>query len=367
MWFPKHLLLAVLNKGRHALLRRPPGSLPEPQPRSRRWRSHAASAHLEGPGSWPPLPDCRGEGQTLDSLYTAQQRAEILQLLNTAPESELATVKLLRGRKSANIVEYRRRNGPFPDLESVVNVPRLKYKTALVVFNFILSPLEQRERRRAQVRVQPARFVKPDVDRGVLEEANRIVSVVCGTNKIAWAQMDRSLRVQDWQQEECSSFMNGTYMASAYLEDTCGRLQISAVVSRIPEADFFVVEKPGISLQNTALFPVTLHLRTVEAMLFALLGARWPAGGPPRVLNMTRAAVGRHFGLLVGDARTSGGQLVRQLLVDSVARRDPRVTFPPGLAVRYRKLFQLGGRNRGEELCDALLQALAFYELLRNH
>ncbi|MBN3314256.1 TEFM protein, partial [Atractosteus spatula] len=351
--------------GRHALLRRPPGSLPEPQPRSLCrtccWRSRAASAHLEEPGSRPPLPDCRGEGQTLDSLYTAQQRAEILQLLNTAPESELATVKLLRGRKSANIVEYRRRNGPFPDLESVVNVPRLKYKTALVVFNFILSPLEQREKRRAQVRVQPARFVKPDVDRGVLEEANRIVSVVCGTNKIAWAQMDRSLSVQDWQQEECSSFMNGTYMASAYLED------ISAVVSRIPEADFFIVEKPGISLQNAALFPVTLHLRTVEAMLFALLGARRPAGGVPRVLNMTRATVGRHFGLMVGDARTSGGQLVRQLLVDSVARRDPRVTFPPGLAVRYGKLFQLGGRNRGEELCDAFLQALAFYELLRNH
>lgn len=31
--------------------------------------------------------------------------------------------------------------------------------------------------------------------------------------------MDRALTVLDWQHQECNSFMKGTYMASAYLED----------------------------------------------------------------------------------------------------------------------------------------------------
>ena len=34
------------------------------------------------------------------------------------------------------------------------------------------------------------------------------------------------------------------------------------------------------------------------------------------------------------------------------------------LLMRYQGAFHINSRNRGEELCDALLQAVAFYELL---
>lgn len=132
----------------------------------------------------------------------------------------------------------------------------------------------------------------------------------------------------------------------------------------MPDADFYIVEKPGISMQNTSLFPVMAHLRTVEAMLFALLMQRQETSDFPRVLNMMRVAVGRHFGLIVGESRTSGASVVRQMMTESVTKAAPRVTFPHDLLVKYRNAFQMGSRNRGEELCDALLQAVAFYELL---
>lgn len=83
-----------------------------------------------------------------------------------------------------------------------------------------------------------------------------------------------------------------------------------------------------------------------------------------RVLNMMRTAVGRHFGLMVGESRTSGAQTVRQLMTDSVTQKLPRINFPPELVVKYRNHFQMGSRRGGEELCDALLQAVAFFELL---
>lgn len=104
---------------------------------------------------------------TLDSLYTPEQRDTILQLLNTGTESELATVKMLRGRKSANIVEYRVRNGPFKDLESVVNVPLLKHKSAVVAFNSILCPREKKEKRKGKIHL--AKFIRPEVDKALLE------------------------------------------------------------------------------------------------------------------------------------------------------------------------------------------------------
>ncbi|MEQ2175135.1 hypothetical protein GOODEAATRI_015107, partial [Goodea atripinnis] len=244
---------------------------------------------------------------TLDTCYTSEQRDTILQLLNNATSAELAGVKLLRGRKSLNIVDYRTKHGPFKTLESVVNVPLLKHKSAVIVFNSILNP-EKKERK---VRVQLAKFIRPEVDR-------------------SW-------------------------------------LEVSSVVSVLPSADFYLIEKPSISVQNTTLFPVMAHMRTVEAMLFALLEPRISPPEPnipPRVLNMIRIAVGRHFDLIVGEARTSGAQVVRQLMTESVTQKFPRINVPQELLAKYRNYFQMGSRRGGEELCDALLQAVAFYELL---
>lgn len=337
-------------------------ALPELEPRYLQctccWRSRVPVAGfetLEATLSSTSAP-CKEDNRSLDACYTSEQRNAILQLLNNASLSELAGVKLLRGRKSLNIVEYRTKNGPFQTLESVVNVPLLKHKSAVTVFNSILNPVKKKK-----VKIQLAKFIRPEVDRSWLEDATSIVSLVCGTNKIAWTHVDRGMTVLDWQELECPNFLKGTYMASAYLND------VSTVVELLPSADFYIIEKSSISVQNTALVPIMVHMRTVEAMLFALLEPRNSppdSNIPPRVLNMMRTAVGRHFGLMVGESRTSGAQTVRQLMTESVTQKLPRINFPPELLVKYRNSFQMGSRRGGEELCDALLQAVTFYELL---
>ncbi|XP_040891122.1 transcription elongation factor, mitochondrial [Toxotes jaculatrix] len=370
MWVARRFLSSVVQRGQCAgqpgLFCRPKhGSLPELELRYLQctccWRSRVPvagfetlNATLSSSSSEPCKHDT---SKPLDDCYTSEQRHAILQLLNTASPSELATVKLLRGRKSLNIVDYRTKNGPFKSLESVVNVPLLKHKSAVIVFNSILNPVKKEKK----VRIQLAKFIRPEVDRSWLEDANSIVSIVCGTNKIAWAHVDRGMALLDWKQMECPNFLRGTYMASAYLND------VSAVVSLLPSADFYIIEKSSISVQNTALFPIMAHMRAVEAMLFAMLEPRNSAPEsnlPPRVLNMMRIAVGRHFGLIVGECRTSGAQTVRQLMTESVTQKFPRINFPQELLVKYRNSFQMGSRRGGEELCDALLQAVAFYELL---
>ncbi|XP_026160121.1 transcription elongation factor, mitochondrial [Mastacembelus armatus] len=367
MWLARRFLSSVIQRsraGQSGLFRRSQrGSPPDLELRYLQctccWRSRVPVADFETLNatlSSTPGP-CKDDNRPLDEYYTSEQRDAILQLLNTATPSELAAVKLLRGRKSLNIVEYRTKNGPFKNLESVVNVPLLKHKSAVTVFNSILNPVKKERK----VRIQLAKFIRPEVDRSWLEDANSIVSIVCGTNKIAWAHVHRDMTVQDWQQLECPNFFKGTYLASCYLHD------VSAVVALLPSADFYIIEKSSISVQNTALFPVMAHMRAVEAMLFALLepqNSSPQSNIPPRVLNMMRTAVGRHFGLMVGECRTSGAQTVRRLMTESVTQKLPRINFPQELLVKYRSCFQMGSRRGGEELCDALLQAVAFYELL---
>ncbi|KAK5865944.1 hypothetical protein PBY51_020174 [Eleginops maclovinus] len=367
MWVARRFLSSVAQRSQYAaqsgLFHRPRhGCPPKLEPRYLQctccWRSRVPVVGFETlNASITSTSTCDEDNRSLDACYTSEQRDTILQMLNNASPSELAGVKLLRGRKSVNIVEYRTKNGPFKTLESVVKVPLLKHKSAVTVFNSILNPVKKERK----VRIQWAKFIRPEVDRSWLEEANTIVSIVCGTNKIAWAHVDREMMVLDWQQLECPNFLRGTYMASAYLND------VSAVLSVLPSADFYIVEKSSISVQNTALFPVMAHMRTVEAMLFALLEPRnLPAASniPPRVLNMMRTAVGRHFELMVGESRASGAETVRELMSDSMTRKLPRINFPPDLLMKYRNAFQMGSKRGGEELCDALLQAVAFYELL---
>lgn len=108
---------------------------------------------------------CKEDNRALDECYTSEQRDVILRLLNNASPSELAGVKLLRGRKSINIVEYRTKNGPFKTLESLVNVPLLKHKSAVTVFNSILNPVKKEKK----VKIQLAKFIRPEVDRSWLE------------------------------------------------------------------------------------------------------------------------------------------------------------------------------------------------------
>ncbi|KAK2919095.1 transcription elongation factor, mitochondrial [Channa argus] len=370
MWVARRFLSSVVQRGPYVaqsgLFRRPQhGSLPELELRYLQctccWRSRVPVAQFETLNATlsSTSEHCKEDSvRPLDSCYTPEQRDVILQLLNTATPAKLASVKLLRGRKCLNIVEYRTKNGPFKNLESVLNVPQLKHKSAVIVFNSILNPVKKERK----VKIQLAKFIRPEVERSWLEDASSIVSIVCGTNKIAWAHVDRGMTVLEWQHLECPNFLKGTYMASSYLSD------VSAVVAVLPStADFYIIEKSSISFQNAALFPVMAHMRTVEAMLFALLEPKTTppeSNVPPRVLNMMRTAVGRHFGLMVGECRTSGAQTVRQLMTESVTQKLPRINFPHELLVKYRNSFQMGSRRGGEELCDALLQAVAFYELL---
>ena len=157
------------SAGKHGLFLRPQGSLPELELRYLQctccWRSRIPVAGFETLNATLSSSIPCEDDKSLDACYSPEQRAVILQLLNSATETELAGVKLLRGRKCHNIVEYRTRNGPFQNLESVINVPLLKHKSALIVFDSILNPQISQKKK---VKIQLAKFIRPEVDKSWL-------------------------------------------------------------------------------------------------------------------------------------------------------------------------------------------------------
>jgi hypothetical protein len=91
-------------------------------------------------------------------------------------------------------------------------------------------------------------------------------------------------------------------------------------------------------------------MRTVEAMLFALLEPRYnqpDITAPPKVLNMMRPAVGRHFGLTVGELRTSRAQAV-QWMMESVTQIEGDIPSQPVCEIQEL----LPGGWVASELCD---------------
>ncbi|KAB0399902.1 hypothetical protein E2I00_005989 [Balaenoptera physalus] len=277
--------------------------------------------------------NAKESGKALDKLFSSEQQASILHVLNTASNKELEAFTLLRGKKSLSIVEHREKFGPFQNLESLMNVPLFQYKTTIQVCNSILNPETGGKKRKLQENRLLRKLIKPEIGRERLKAINSIVSIVSGTRRIAWAHLDRQLAVLDWQQTEYCRLMKGTYLSSAYLEE------------------------------NSSLFPILLHFHIMEAMLYALLNTTFTRDGRHQVLSMNRNAVGKHFELMIGDTRTSGKEVVKQLLSESVLKEEPRVFFPPDKIVRYRQMFSSTEQYRIEELYDSLLQAIAFYEL----
>ncbi|ELW61779.1 transcription elongation factor, mitochondrial [Tupaia chinensis] len=301
--------------------------------------------------------NAKESGSALDQLFSSEQQASILHVLNTASTKDLEAFKLLRGRKSINIIEHREKFGPFQNLESLKNVPLFQYKTIVQVCNSILCPETGKKKRKLQETRILGKFIKPDIQRERLKSANSIVSIVFGTRRIAWTHLDRNMVVLDWQQSDCWRLMNRTYPSADYLEE------ISSVISKMPNADFYVLEKTGLSIQNSSVFPILLHFHIMEAMLYALLNKSFAQDGQHQVLSMNRNAVGKHFELMVGDSRTSGKDLVKRFLSESVLKAKPRVFFPADKIVHYRQMFSSTDPHRAEELYDSLLQAVAFYEL----
>lgn len=107
----------------------------------------------------------------LYDLYSSEQQSAILQVLNTASESELSAIKVMRGKKSVSIIAYREKHGQFQNLQNLLKVPFFQYKTVVKVCNFILNPSEEGERkeRKIQDTGSSMRFIKPEIERERLE------------------------------------------------------------------------------------------------------------------------------------------------------------------------------------------------------
>uniref|UniRef100_S4R6J5 Transcription elongation factor, mitochondrial n=1 Tax=Petromyzon marinus TaxID=7757 RepID=S4R6J5_PETMA len=285
----------------------------------------------------------------LDELFTAEQRATLLRTFNEASGAELGAMRALRGRKGANVAAFRDEHGPFGDLDSLTRVPYLKYKSLFKACTVLLQPKLSREAAARQSK--RLTFLKPDVSRESLETVRSVVSLVFGMHRVAWAHVTRSLDVLAWQQRRCDTIRTGSYAPNVYYEE------LRATVALIPKADLYVLERPSLPPGNTSLFPVVLHLRSMETTLFSLLSLSTTVPPPhPRVLGMSRSAVGQHFQLMLGSTKTSGREVVRLLLDEVLLLERPRVRVP-------RSLASARDSRECEEMCDALLQALAFLEL----
>lgn len=88
-----------------------------------------------------------------------------MHVLNTASNKELEAFKLLRGKKSLNIVEHRKKFGPFQNLESLMNVPLFHYKITIQVCNSILNPETEGKKKTLQESRILRKLIKPEIGR----------------------------------------------------------------------------------------------------------------------------------------------------------------------------------------------------------
>ncbi|KAK9407206.1 transcription elongation factor mitochondrial [Crotalus adamanteus] len=107
----------------------------------------------------------------------------------------------------------------------------------------------EKEEKKTCTPMSARKCISPAIKKSRLKTAKSIVSIVFGVQKISWAHVNRDLVVQNWHLENYRN-KEETFTPATYLD------RVSTIISKIPEADFYVLEKVGLPPTNAALFPL---------------------------------------------------------------------------------------------------------------
>ncbi|EDO36988.1 predicted protein [Nematostella vectensis] len=196
-------------------------------------------------------------GRTLN--LTEKQQQSILTELNTRSLEQLKATKYIGKNKAEALIQHRDQHGllsSLQDLSGVRGFGKAFYDRLEKAGE--LPPITQKFSRQMEV-------IKTLLPEGALQKVDSIVSIDIGLQNAAWTHIDRDCQVLAWKQVHITR-------PKPY-NPAILRPQIQKFVDSLPAADAHVIEMQShrVGKHAAALLPFVIHLRIVESMLHCLL------------------------------------------------------------------------------------------------
>nr|XP_054762755.1 transcription elongation factor, mitochondrial-like isoform X1 [Lytechinus pictus] len=288
----------------------------------------------------------------LDTTQTpVDQDANLINLLNNLPESELKMLKYINSRMATNIIAHREVKGQFRNLEELLSIPGVgRITLEKLQSNFANGNLDK-----TSTRIDPQSASLAVLSNERLLGLKDIVAVDVGLKHIAWLHMDKDRWVHSWQCKMIEGISPGKWDPVNYLT------LISDTVEEMPRPDLYVLEHKSFTSLNKGTFQTMLFVRCLESMLYTYLNSDLIESGQVKAISLPQNVVGRHFNLLVGTQRKSGQALAGALLEEGFGRRN--AWYPVRIGYENLAVFRDVNRYKREHLANCLLRATAFYDI----
>ncbi|XP_067012673.2 transcription elongation factor, mitochondrial [Anabrus simplex] len=295
-----------------------------------------------------PLHD--SAGYMYEPRYSSEQQKKILQILNDSSRGNLAEFAISKTRIE-RLQKFLEKNGPFRDLNEVLEVEGLSVKTLERLCDSIISDKEQVKDgskkvvgrlSRSGLVIPSAKFINGNV-------VKNVVGLHVNRSVISWANLSRDRELLHWDMYE---------LPSGIKNHPCHLYEVLVdVKKKLPQADLYVMEDVRYSLQHLSdlLFH---HIRTI---LFMLLNndqnVSCSSEISHRVFFLRHLASARLFERLVGNEKVSAQSVVSKIL---------ETTFQNSVSADCSLRITYSAKNSVEKelLSEALLLTVSFMDLI---
>ncbi|XP_030840466.1 transcription elongation factor, mitochondrial isoform X3 [Strongylocentrotus purpuratus] len=312
--------------------------------------NHSILSALEVPGALELGEEVEVEYHET-TLTPADQTEKLVNVLNSAPESELKMVKYINSKMAAGIIAHREEKGQISRLEELLVIPGVGRR----ILDKLLTSFANGKQEKTRTRIDPQSTSHTELSNERLSSLKDVVAIDVGLKHIAWLHMDKDRWVHNWHCKMIEGISPGKWDPINYLRF------ISDTVEEMPRPDLYVLEHKSFTSLNKGTFQTMLFVRCLESMLYTRLNSDIIETGQAKAISLPQNVVGRHFDLLVGTQRKSGQALARALLEEGVGMRN--AWYPVRIGYENMAIFCNVNKYKREHLANCLLRATAFYDI----
>ncbi|KAL3877831.1 hypothetical protein ACJMK2_035475 [Sinanodonta woodiana] len=249
----------------------------------------------------------------LDDDFPAEEKEKILDFLSNSSDSVLMKCNFLSSSTCNWIIDYRKTNGPFQTLASVLEVPTIGNAKLEKICNSILQMKKTDAISTGKNMVEGTFNIKdtyPKLTSEICKNVDEVVALDIQLNHLTWAKINRRKEVCDLNQVQFLDKHTIRYDHVLYhkvLRDT---------LKEVPHCDLYLLEKKMQNLKSLKLLQFYMNKQILEALLMTMLNERHDSGDEfeNRVYLMPTVNLMRLYNLSIGGEMTSGRMLVKELL-----------------------------------------------------
>ncbi|KAK3588922.1 hypothetical protein CHS0354_023683 [Potamilus streckersoni] len=253
-----------------------------------------------------------------DEHFHVEEKEKILNFLSCSSDTVLMKSTFLSSSICGWIIDYRKKNGPFQTLSSVLEVPTIGVSKLEKLCNSILQ-MNQTDITKLgisdKISKENTLHIKdtyPKLTSGICKNVDEVVALDIQIGHLTWAKINRRKEICDLNQVKLFDKQSLRYDHVLYHK------VMQNTLKEVPHGDLYMLEKRTQHFKSLKLLQLYMNKQILEALLMTMLNERYDSGDQTefenRVYLMPTVNLMKLYSLSVGGEMSSGRMMVIEFI-----------------------------------------------------